>query len=377
MSTERSVPLYNVHLPRDAYQGLEALLAQGQLASGPLVNAFESGLSSYLGNPLTLATGDVSSSISLSLMLAGLEPGDEVVLSPMVCLATSCPVATQFAKVRWCDIDPATGNLDPARLAEAITLRTRAILVYHWAGNPSDMAPIQALAQAHGIPVIEDAGEALGAVYGGFKIGNTGSDYTVFSFYPNRHITTIEGGAISFKNEPDFERARWLRRYGIHVPSFRLEDGEINPDSDIPRAGLNTTLNQIGASIGLRQLEHLENIVARHQDNGLFYDSSFAQRPEIQPLRIPVGATSARWVYTILADRRDELRSYLRAKGVQSSRVHLRNDRYSCFGAQSASLPGVEAFSMKALSLPCGWWVQPADREYVVHCIESFYRKPA
>lgn len=374
MAFNPTIPLYRVHMPMAVYQDLEPLIAQGQLATGPLVSAFEAGLGAFLGNPRTLATGDISSSISLCLMLAGVGPGDEVVSSPMVCLATSCPVANRFARVKWCDIDPETGNLDPQALERVITGRTKAVLVYHWAGNPADLSAIQSIARNYNVSIIEDAGEALGASSCGSLIGNSGSDYTVFSFYPNRHITTIEGGAISFARNAEFEKARWLRRYGIHLPTFRLPNGEINPASDIPVAGLNTTMNQVGASIGLKQLECLPSIIARHQSNGDFYDTRFSGLEKVSSLKLPLNSHSARWVYTLLVEDRDALMGYLEGKGIQSSGLHLRNDSYSCFGDSDEQLPGVDAFSRRALSIPCGWWVDREGAEYIANSIEEFYK---
>lgn len=369
----RSIPLYKAHVPPGIGQELDPLFATGQLAGGPAVDAFQGSLGEFLGNPRVLLTGDVSSSISLALMLAGVQPEDEVVMSPLVCLATSCPVANQFARIKWCDVDPETGNLDPDSLRQSLTSQTRAIIVYHWAGNPADMDAILTVASERGVPVIEDAGEALGAEFMGRKIGAIGSDYSVFSFYPNRHITTIEGGAIAFKDEATWERGRWLRRYGIHQPSFRLPNGEINPDSDIRQAGLNTYMNQVSAFIGLKQMEWLPGILERHRSNASYYNSRFHGHKRIRPLRALGAANSAHWVYTILTDKRDELMIHLKSHGIQCSKVHIRNDHYSCFGSADHQLPGVDKFSQQALGIPCGWWVDLEGIRYICERIEEFF----
>jgi dTDP-4-amino-4,6-dideoxygalactose transaminase len=286
-------------------------------------------------------------------------------MSPLVCLSTSSPVKNLFADIRWCDVDPWTGNIDPADLAKRITPRARAVVVYHWAGNPANLDAIHAVARAYGLAVVEDAGEALGAEYHGKKIGATGSNCTVFSFYPNRHLTTIEGGAISFARQEDYEKARWLKRYGIHQPSFRDGDGEINPASDIPVVGWNTYMNHVAATIGVAQMEHLPQIVARHRENGLFYDRALRDIPGLTVLRRPAGARSAYWIYTFLARERDRLLNRLRQNGIQASKVHLRNDIYTAFGSGPEDLPGVKEFSAHCLSVPCGWWVTDEDRSQI------------
>ncbi|MBI5017696.1 MAG: DegT/DnrJ/EryC1/StrS family aminotransferase [Deltaproteobacteria bacterium] len=345
------------------------MVKTGQIASGPAVGQFEGLLQTYLGNPCVTSTADVSSSITVALFMAGVRPGDEVVTTPMTCLATTAPVRNLFAEVRWCDVDPTTGNLDPEGLERSLSSRTRAILVFHWAGNPADVDSIRAIGSSWGIPVVEDAGEALGSEYKGRKIGNSGSDYTVFSFYPNRHINTIEGGAIAFGKETDYEQGRWLKRYGIHHPSFRTADGEIDPRSDIPVAGWNSYMNQVAASIGVAQMRHLPSIIERHHSNGLFYDAALAEIPGITTLKRLPQTRSAHWVYTFLSDDRTGLMARLRAEGIQASRVHIRNDIYSCFESAKQILPGVDFFDSHCLSIPCGWWLQQEDLHRIVDCI--------
>ena len=229
MAPDTLIPLYKPHIPQGLGERLVVILSSGQIAGGPSVAIFERSLREYLGNPWLTTAGDISTALTLCLFQAGVRPGDDVLMSPLVCLSTACPVRNLFANVRWCDIDPMTGNIDPAEVAKKVTPKTKAIVVYHWAGNPADLDAIHAAARAHNLAVIEDAGEALGAEYYGNRIGATGSDYTAFSFYPNRHLTTIDGGAITCAREEDYEKLRWLKRYGIHQPSFREQDGEFIP----------------------------------------------------------------------------------------------------------------------------------------------------
>jgi perosamine synthetase len=341
------------------------VLASGHIATGPNVELFEALLRNYLGNPWVTSTGDVSTSLSLCLFQAGVRPGDDVLMSPLVCLSTSCPVLNLFANIRWCDVDPMTGNLAPAGLAARITPRTKAIVVYHWAGTPADIDAIRDVARSHKLALIEDAGEALGAEYNGHKIGAAGADYTVFSFYPNRHLTTIDGGAIACAAEHDFEKLRWLKRYGIHQPSFRDKDGEIDPASDIPMAGWNSYMNEVAATVGIAQMGRLPSVIARHQANGLFYDARLANVPGITLLTRHPKSRSAHWVYTFLIEGRDHILKRLRQQGIQASKVHLRNDVYTGFGGDRLVLSGVDYFASRCLSIPCGWWVGEEDRSRI------------
>jgi len=366
------VPLYSTFCPAGVGQQVEEVLQSGKIASGECVVAFEERLRAYLGNPLLISTAEMSSSIAMSLYLAGVRPGDEVVACPMACMATNAPIKNLFAEVRWCDCDPRTGGMDPGHLEHLLSSRTKAILLFHWAGNPADLNAIYEIAKTHGIAVIEDASEAFGAEYCGNKLGNTGADYCVFSFYPNRHLTTIEGAAVTFRRAEDFEKARWLRRYGIHSPSFRLSDGEINPQSDIPHAGWNCYMNQVSAVIGVAQLETFNARLNAWQSNGRFYDETLSNTGIVKLLGRQPNSISAYWVYTFLSTKRDRLLQYLTRNGIQASKVHLRNDIYSCFGTGKQCLPGVAEFSDHMLSIPCGWWVTEEQRTWIVELINNF-----
>lgn len=368
---ETMIPLYKPHVPKGLGSRIEEVLSSGQIAGGPDVSRFEELLRDYLGNPWVTTTSDISTALTLSLFMSGVGPGDDVLMSPLVCLSTSCPVRNLFANVRWCDVDPMTGNIDPKCIEKRITPRTKAIVVYHWVGNPAELDSIHAIARSHNIRVIEDAGEALGAEYHGKKIGATGSDFTVFSFYPNRHLTTIEGGAIACAREDDYEKLRWLKRYGIHQPSFRDQDGEINQASDITLAGWNSYMNNVAAIVGIAQMDHLEEAIARHQQNGAYYDEVLANISGVSLLNRPFTSRSSYWVYTFLAENRDALLKHLRKKGISASKVHLRNDVYTCFGTAGENLSGVDVFSARSLSIPCGWWVSVADKERIIHAIQQ------
>ncbi|MBE0614753.1 MAG: DegT/DnrJ/EryC1/StrS family aminotransferase [Burkholderiales bacterium] len=368
-----SIPLFKVHMPSGAAPALAATLASGQLALGAKVEAFERGLADYTGNPRVNAMSDVSGALTLALYIAGVRPGDEVVVSPMVCLATSMPIANLFARPVWCDVDPATGMLDPARIAGLVTPRTRAILAYHWSGDVADIEALQTAARGFGLPLIEDASEAFGAEYRGRKLGDHGSEFCIYSFAAVRQITTGEGAALFCASEQTHGQARQLRRYGIHQAGFRLPSGDLNPESDIAVPGFNFCMNNIAASIGLTQLPEAAGIVERQRDNGRYYDSALADIAGITPLARRADAVSGYWTYSLRAERRADLMRKLQQDGIGCQRLHVRNDRYSCFAQQRRddALPGVDLFDRENLSIPCGWWLTHEERERVVACIRA------
>lgn len=367
----RQIPLFKVHIPPNVCEALQPVFASGYLADGIQVRQFEDLLRNYVGNPNVTAMSDVSGAITLALFMAGVRPGDEVIISPMCCTATTMPIANLFAKPVWCDVDPLTGMLDASRIPEMITSKTKAVLFYHWAGNVADIDAINAIAHSYGLKTIDDASDGFGAEYKGKRLGNNGTDFTAYSFQAIKHITTGEGGALFFANAEDAERAQWLKRYGIHRPSFRLPNGDLNDKSDIPVAGYNFYMNNIAATIGIEQFKYVDTLIARYHENGRFYDEALKGIPGVRLVKYHPDSVSAYWTYTILVERRTDLIERLREYGIVSQRLHIRNDIYSCFDAKRHDLPGVDYFDTHALSIPCGWWVTPEDREYIVDCIRA------
>lgn len=367
------IPLYQAQIEGGCGRTVSDILDSGQIASGKFVVDFEERLKQFIGCRYLTSAAEMSSAITMALFMAGVRPGDEVVASPMACLATNMPILNLFARVVWCDINPSTGGVSTNDLSQLLTKKTKAILVFHWAGNPVDVESVYKIANDRLIPVIEDASEALGAQVGEKMIGNTGADYTVFSFYPNKHLTSIDGAAIAFRDELKFDEGRWLKRYGIHGPSFRLPDGELNPDSDIKVAGWNSYLNNVNAAVGCHQMNHLRTRISKHQENGMFLEEALKDIPNLSVLNRDQFSRSAYWVFTFQCDRRDELASYMRGQGIQASKVHLRNDLYSCFGELERKLPGVDEFCRRSLSIPCGWWVTEIQLEQIAAAIRGFY----
>lgn len=366
-----AIPLFKVFMAESAHAALKLVLESGRLATGPQVATFESRFAAWLGATDAVALGDASGALTLALYLAGVRPGDEVITSPLACSATVSPIANLFARPVWCDIDPLTGMPEPGNIAGLITEKTRAILLYHWSGDVADVGSVLALAHQKGVKLVEDASEALGAEWRGRRLGGE-ADFTVYSFYATKHITTGgEGAALSAADTQMAKTARHLRRFGIDPVKFRLPNGDLDPAFDIPLAGFNFQMNEIAATIGLEQLPHADGIVAHHRANGQYYDVALAEIPGLRLLKRRNDSVSGFWTYALCAERRDDLIRKLLSNGIGAQRLHMRNDSYSCFGGRAQELPGVAAFDAQNLSIPCGWWVGEAEREFIVECIRT------
>lgn len=365
-----SIPLFKVFMAESAHAALKPVLESGQLGTGQRVAEFESRFAAWLGVPDAVALSDASGALTLALYLSGVRPGDEVITSPLACSATVSPIANLFARPVWCDIDPLTGMPDADSIVGLITEKTRAILLYHWSGDVADIDGVMALAQRHGIKLVEDASEALGAEWCGRRLGST-ADFTVYSLYATKHINTGEGAALIAAAPQMTRSARHLRRFGIDPTRFRLPNGDLNPAFDIPLAGFNFPMNEIAATLGLEQLHHVDTIVTCHRSNGRYYDTALNGIPGLRLLKRHRDGVSGYWTYALLAERRDDLIHKLLSHGIGAQRLHLRNDGYSCFGGGGRDMPGVAGFDAQNLSIPCGWWVGDKEREYVVNCIRE------
>ena len=368
MAGEPPVPLFKGRVAPDLAVSLAPVLESGQLAAGPKVRTFEETLGRYLGNPATVATVDRAAALTIALRLCGAGAGTDVLLSPLACLATTMPVANLGARPVWCDVDPGTGMLDPGELKRRVTPRTRAVIHYLWGGDTGPLEDLKREAHALGLPLIVDASGGLGARLDERPLGAIGADFTVLSFYAVSHLPAGDGGALVCLEGAHAELARELRRFGIHQASFRLPGGDLNPDSDIPLAGYSFAMTDVTAA--LAQWPLLEETVARHQANGRYFDSLLPSIPNCQPLLRRPGEHSGYWVYALRTSQRDALQARLRAGSIASQRLHVRNDRYSCFAGHAVSLPGVDAFDAENLAIPCGWWVGDDARARIARCLQ-------
>jgi dTDP-4-amino-4,6-dideoxygalactose transaminase len=362
---DRNIPLFKVHLaPRDALMpALERVLYSGQISEGAEVEAFEREFADFVGLAPVLSFYSGTAALHTALLLAGVGPGDEVISTPMTAEPTNLSILHAGGKVVWADVDPSSGNIDPDSIAAKITPRTRALMVVHYGGVPASMARIRAISRRHGLPVIEDAAHALGARYGGEPIGR-GAEYTMYSLQAIKHLTTVDGGMLALGRAEETERCRRLRWFGIDRKAART-------DVDVREAGYKYHMNNVTATIGSVQLRHIAPVIARHIENGRWFDRALGGIAGLELLRWDREAEPSYWFYTVLAERRDDLARMLAGRGIGNSLAHKRNDLHSVFAASRCELPGTERFYSRMLHIPCGWWVGDEDRDAIADAFKQ------
>jgi dTDP-4-amino-4,6-dideoxygalactose transaminase len=356
------IPLFKVFMPETVLEPLKKTLFSGFIGQGPKVDEFEKVLGEWIGNPLVLTLNSGTSALQLALRLANVGYGDEVLTSPMTCMATNVPILAMGAKPVWVDIDPYTGNIDPEDIKRKISPKTKAIMVVHWGGYPCDLDEINLIAKQYEIPVIEDAAHAFGAIYHGKKIGNH-SDFICFSFQAIKHITTVDGGALVCKRKEDYRRGKLLRWYGIDREGPRKD---MRCEEDVKEFGYKFHMNDVTATIGIEQMKYIDKILETYRSNARYYDEHLYTVPCVEPLRYKKDRLSAYWLYTILVDNKPEFIEKMNSAGIQVSSVHARNDKHSLFKDIQTELPGVTEFWRRMVSIPVGWWVTEEDRERIV-----------
>lgn len=362
------IPLFRVAMHESAAGAVSEVLGSGYIGQGPKVEEFEAALAALLDAPYPpLSVNAGTSALDLALHLAGVGPGDEVVSTPMTCTATNGAVVRRGATIRWADIDPATGLIDPEDVARKITRRTKAVVAVDWGGHACDYIQLKSF----GLPVIEDAAHALLTRVGatatdpGEPIATAGGDYVCFSFQAIKHLTTGDGGAL-LPPERDIERGRLLRWFGLDRrsgESFRCEQ-------QIHEAGYKYHLNDIAAAIGLANIGSTLDLVSEHRRRAEMYHKLLGGIPGITLPRPDPG--SSWWVYTILVEDRPSFTRFMTDRGVTVSPVHSRNDTHPAFQFPSGPLPGVDHFAARNVAVPVGWWLSDEAQLSIAQAIEDW-----
>ncbi len=369
----KTYPLFKVHVDQDAaLAGIQRVFDSGFVNEGEQVTEFTLQLRKILGVEPLISLNSCTSAITLALHLSEVGPGDEVISTPMTCVATNIPIIHTGADIVWADIDPRSGSISTSDVKAKISPRTKAVLCVDWAGTPVELNELWTVCQEAGVPLIQDAAHAFAAEYKHKSVAHY-SDFTCFSFQAIKHITCGDGGALVANDPSKFDLAKKLKWFGYDRDSAKDEKGNWKGqrwDADIRfnEAGYKFNMNNVSAAVGLSQLPHLDKIVGGHRRNAALLDEAFSDHPTIRPQLRPIDSKSSFWVYTVILAEdldRDRILESLNEKGVMGGLVHLPNDGYSCFSAFEADLPGVRQFEKRQMSLPCGWWLDESDMRYI------------
>ncbi len=369
------LPLFDCRVPAEAADVVARVLASGQLAAGPAVVELEQAIASELGAGHVVAMSDSTHALAMALHLSGVGRGDDVLVLSFNCLSSTSSIPAVGARPVWVDIDPRTAGLDVEDCEAALTARTRALVVYHVAGYVAQMHRLRAWCDAHGLALIEDANNALGAAFRGTPVGTLG-DFSVFSFYPNRQVNSIDGAVLVCREAEHARRAAILRRFGIDASRFRDARGEIAPECDIPEIGMSAPLSHVHAALALHQLRSLGDRLARTRSHVQWLTAQVAGLQGVCPVTWAATDRPAFWVWLIRVQggRRDAVMAHLKARGVMCSTLHHPNHWYTGFGLAPRLLPGTDTFMQEVLALPCGGWLEQSDLSRILETLTEALR---
>ncbi len=366
---KKQIPMFKVAMNPELNPDLLKVIHSGWIGQGSAVSKFERELGRRFQNDNVLALSAGTHGLSLALRLSGIKPGDEVITTPLTCTATNMPILMHGGVPVWADVGDDL-NIDPDSIERLITDKTKAIMVVHWGGYPCNMERIAKLAHTHNLKVIEDCAHAYGSLYKGSIIGDCKySDYAMMSFQAIKHLTTIDGGALFTKDSEDYDRAKLLRWYGIDRESPRKE---MRCEEDITEWGYKYHMNDVCATIGLANMQMVEENLKTTLDNAMYYEEILADVDGVTLTQIDMQKRSSYWIFTILVEDRTSFAHMMGSNGIAVSRVHERNDKHTCFMPyKSNPLPNLEKIMEKMICIPVGWWVTDEDREYIAEAISG------
>jgi perosamine synthetase len=348
-AVEERIPMSAPHLDERDIQAVTDALRTGRLALGPKMVEFERAIADYVGVSHAVAVNSGTAALHVIVRALDLGPGDEVLVPSFTFVASVNVLLYERVKPVFVDIEPLTYNLDPADLESKITPRAKGIMAVDIFGHPAEWQEIQRLAERYGLKVIDDSCEALGAEYKGRRLGGFG-DAAAFAFYPNKQITTGEGGVVTTNNEKIARLAESMRNQGRgNSGSWLAHD----------RLGYNYRLPEMSAALGLSQLQRINELLAKRQRVAEWYTAQLKEYSWVRP-PISLPHVRASWfVYVVtLAEgiERDQVIAEMGSRGIPArgyfSPIHLQPYVREQFGCKAGELPVTEAIARRTLALP-------------------------
>lgn len=361
-------------------QEVVASMRSGWLGTGPKVARFEKDFARYKGASHAAALNSCTAALHLSILAAGIKPGDEVITTPMTFCATVNAIIHAGATPVLADVGALTMNIDPARVEEKITPRTRAILPVHFAGRPCDMGAIMDIAGRYGIKVIEDCAHAIETEYRGQKAGTFG-DFGCFSFYVTKNIVTGEGGMVLARKEEDIARIKVLGLHGMSKDAWKRFSDEGFKHYQVVECGFKNNMMDIQAAIGIHQLQRVEQYWNRREEIWKGYNDAFGELPVCLPAEPEPGTRHAHHLYTLLIDEsetgisRDAFLDAMTGRNIGVGVHYLSIPEHPYyrkkFGWRPEDYPNAMRIGRQTVSLPISAKLTDEDVEDVVSSVKG------
>lgn len=374
--TESDIPYGRQSIDESDIAAVASVLRSNWLTTGPAVPSFERALADIAGSPVAVVSSGTAA-LHLAYAAAGVGPGDEVITTPLTFAATAAAALHLGAVVKLADIDPHTLNIDPDRVSQLATERTKVITAVDFAGLPADLDSLRSIAHRVGALLVEDAAHSLGATYRGSPVGSI-ADMTTFSFHPVKLVTTGEGGAVAATDPILVERVRLLRNHGLVNPGEHDAFGNRPWHRVVHTLGYNYRLADILAALGESQLSRIEVFLARRRELAQRYLASLAG---VQGIRLPAVREDIEhawhlFVIRVPAESRPALHDHLRAHGIGSQVHYIPLHQHPAIAERihDPVVPVTDMVSDELLTIPLFPAMSNADQDQVVDALRAFFK---
>jgi dTDP-4-amino-4,6-dideoxygalactose transaminase len=373
-------------MSQDVEKPLLSTLYSGMITQGVQVEKFETKLSEIFNYPYILTLNSATSGLTLALRMIkddfesfGINTcfDDEVLTTPLTCMATNIPIMANGMNIKWVDVDINSGLMDLTDLETKISTKTKIIIIVHWGGFPVDLEKINDILDrkekeiGFRPKIIEDCAHSFLSEYKGKKIGTHGN-YAVFSLQAIKHLTTGDGGLLFCPNKEIYDKGKLLRWYGIDRDKRNYKGSDLRLEADVLDWGYKFHMNDINATIGIYNLPHIPKLIEKDRENGQYFDRHI-KNPKIKIIQpYSENRKSAYWLYTILVEDKIKFIEHMKKNNITASQVHQRNDVHSCFKQFQLSLPNLDNIEKHIICIPVGWWLSEYERDIIVESCNMF-----
>lgn len=367
------IRLFSPFLPKEAGEEVKKVIESGFINRGKKAEEFEEKLRQKFNFYKVHCVNSCTSALKLSLKVAGVKEGDEVITTPWTMIATNTAILEVGANPVFVDIEYETLNLDPEKIEEKINEKTKAIMVVHYAGYPANLMKIYKIAHKHGIEVIQDCAHALGAKYRGRYIGSFGR-FCCFSFQTIKTITTGDGGAISTTDDEVYREVKKRSWFGI------LKEERENTllgsfPRDISVLGYKHNITDIDATLGIVGLRHIDEALKRRNFIAWNYNEELSNLNNIELLKYAPNIQSSYWLYPIHVKKRISFAKFMREAKIEVSKHNERNDKYTIFGGKRETLENLERVDNDIIHIPIHPSITDQEINYIIKKIKEWDRR--
>lgn len=353
-------------------------LKSGWLGTGPKVTRFEEMFKEYTGAKFAMALNSCTAGLHLAMLVIGIRQGDEVITTPLTFCSTANAIVHTGATPVFVDVEKESMNINPAKIEDAITPRTRAIIPVHLAGRPCAMDAIMDIAEKHDLLVIEDAAHCIEGWFKGNKIGNIG-DMTCFSFYVTKNIVTGEGGMVTTNKEVWADKIKMYGLHGLSRDAWRRYSDEGFVHYQVIFPGYKYNMMDIQASLGIHQMKKINEYLKRREEIWKMYNDAFSNLPVIRPTEPEGDTVHARHLYTLLIDIdkvkktrnhvQQELHELNIGTGIHFISLHLHDYYRKTYGFKPDDFPNARFISDRTISLPFSAKLSNQDVQDVIEAV--------